>query len=91
MSEKATIHLITGPERDDDAVPEPWVTLERLRRSVLVTPRARRWLAGWRSASPIPWDTTVSSAMTANAVELSALTEFVAINRAEEPEVVEHG
>lgn len=69
-------------------MPEPEVTLERLRRSVLVTLRARHWLAGWRAASPIPWDTTVSTAMTANAVELSALTEFVASHHTEE--VPEH-
>lgn len=67
---------------------EPLAVLDRLRGSVLVTLRARRWLASWRAASPSPWDATDSRAMIANAVELSALTEFVAIQRAEE--VTEH-
>lgn len=58
----------------------------------MVTLRARHWLAGWRAASTIPWDAAVSTAMTANALELSALTEFVAIHRAEDTEeVIEHG
>lgn len=70
-------------------MPEPQITLEGLRRSVLVMLRARHWLARWRAASPIPWDITESTAMIANAVELSALTEYVALHRAEE--VAEHG
>lgn len=55
--------------------------LERLRGSVRVTLRARRWLTRWRAMSPTPWNTTDETVMIANAVELSALTEFVAIHR----------
>lgn len=72
---------ISRVARDDDRVPEPLATLEELRRSVLVILRARRWLANWRAASSTPWDATDSTTMTANAVELSALTEFVTIQR----------
>lgn len=56
--------------------------LERLRGSVRVTLRARRWLTRWRATSPTPWNATDESVMIANAVELAALTEFVAIARA---------
>jgi hypothetical protein len=59
-------------------------TLERLRGSIRVTLRARRWLLRWRATSHRPWDAAESTAMIANAVELSALTEFVAIHRAED-------
>lgn len=55
--------------------------LERLRGSVRVTLRARRWLTRWRATSPTRWNATDESIMIANAVELSALTEFVAIHR----------
>jgi hypothetical protein len=58
-------------------------TLERLRGSVRVTLRARRWLVRWRATSPLPWDAAESTTMIANAVELSALTEFVAMHRAQ--------
>jgi hypothetical protein len=64
-----------------DRVPEPLAALERLRTSVRVTLRARRWLTRWRATSPVPWADTESTAMTANAVELATLTEFVALQR----------
>lgn len=60
--------------------------LERLRGTVRVTLRARRWLTRWRATSPTAWSTTDESVMIANAVELSALTEFVAIHR-EQPDL----
>jgi hypothetical protein len=58
--------------------------LDRLRGSVRVTLRARWWLLRWRATSPRPWDTSESTTMTANALELSALTEFVALQRVHE-------
>ncbi|HEX5404500.1 MAG TPA: hypothetical protein VFX16_19610 [Pseudonocardiaceae bacterium] len=58
--------------------------LERLRGGVRVTLRARRWLLRWRAISPRPWDAAESITMIANAVELSALTEFVAMYRAQD-------
>jgi hypothetical protein len=58
--------------------------LERLRGSVRVTLRARRWLVRWRATSPRRWDSAEASTMIANAVELSALTEFVAMHRAQD-------
>jgi hypothetical protein len=64
-----------------DRAPEPPAALERLRRSVRVTLRARRWLTRWRATSPTPWGETESTTMTANAVELATLTEFVALER----------
>src|ERR1700744_796302 len=70
---------VTGaPERQDDSVTE---TLARLRSSVRVTLRARKWLGRWRAASPLPWSRAESAAMIVNAVELAALTEFVRIHR----------
>jgi hypothetical protein len=60
---------------------ERLVALERLRGSVRVTLRARRWLVRWRAQSPRPWDGEVSTTMTANAIELAALTEFVALQQ----------
>jgi hypothetical protein len=66
--------IVTGaPERELAA-------LERLRSSVRVTLRAQRWLARWRATSATPWTDAESSTMIANAVELSALTEFVAMH-----------
>ena len=72
---------VTGaPERQCDDLAE-------LRTSVLVTSRAQRWLRRWRAASSRPWSVVESSTMIANAVELSALTEFVAIQRAQHDRV----
>lgn len=59
--------------------------LERLRGSVRVTLRARQWLIRWRAISPAPWHADAETVMIANAIELSALTEFVAITRNREP------
>jgi hypothetical protein len=58
--------------------------LDRLRGSARVTLRARRWLLRWRAISPRPWDPSESTTMTANALELSALTEFVALQQAQQ-------
>jgi hypothetical protein len=69
-----------APERQCDDVAE-------LRGSVRVMARAQRWLRQWRATSPGSWRTTDSSTMIANAVELSALTEFVAIQRAQQETV----
>ncbi len=65
-----------APERECDELAE-------LRSSVRVTLRAQRWLRHWRATSPAPWSAADSTTMSANAVELSALTEFVAIRRAQ--------
>jgi hypothetical protein len=67
-------HRGREPERQSD-------TLEDLRSSVRVTLRARRWLNQWRVTSAGPWGNAESTAMIANAIELSALTEFVVIQR----------
>jgi len=72
------VPVVDAPERRDDTVTG---TLARLRSSVRVTLRARRWLNRWRAASPAPWDRAESTTMIANAVELAALAEFVAIHR----------
>jgi hypothetical protein len=60
--------------------------LERLRGSVLVTLRARQWLNRWRATSPAPWHADEEPVMVANAIELSALAEFVVIHRDNENE-----
>lgn len=62
-------------------VREQLAALERLRGSVRVTLRARRWLTRWRATSSTPWTVTDERIMIANAIELAALTEFVAIHR----------
>lgn len=64
---------------------DPLGQLDQLRGSVRTKLRARRWLDRWRSESAQPWDGTHTAAMSANAVELSALTTFVALHR--EPQV----
>jgi hypothetical protein len=69
-------------------VDEPLAVLEGLRRSALVTLRARGWLARWRAASRHSWNAAESSAMIANALELAALAEFVAVHR--QADVTEH-
>lgn len=65
-----------APERQCDDLAE-------LRSSVRVMSRAQRWLRRWRATSPAPWGAVESRTMIANAVELSALTEFVAMQRAQ--------
>ncbi|HEX3591650.1 MAG TPA: hypothetical protein VHV74_18675 [Pseudonocardiaceae bacterium] len=74
MTGAARHHRRREPERQSD-------TLEDLRSSVRVTLRARRWLNQWRATSAGPWGNAESTAMIANAIELSALTEFVVIHR----------
>jgi 6-phosphofructokinase len=64
--------------------PGPLGQLDQLRRSIRTRLRALGWLKRWRSESPQPWDRTQAAHMSANAVELSALTDFVALHR--EPE-----
>jgi hypothetical protein len=58
----------------------PLGQLDQLRRSIRTKLRARRWVNRWRANSPEPWDPTRTADMTANAVELSALTDFVALH-----------
>jgi hypothetical protein len=65
--------------------------LERLRGSVRVTLRARQWLNRWRATSPTQWHIDQETVMIANAIELSTLTEFVAIHRDHEDGVDDSG
>jgi hypothetical protein len=63
----------------------PLGQLEQLRGSIRTRLRAHRWLNRWQAESPEPWDPARAATMAANAVELSALADFVAIHR--EPQV----
>lgn len=59
--------------------------LERLRGSAHATLRARQWLIRWPTTSPAAWHSDAGTVVIANAIELSALTGFVAITRNREP------